>query len=43
MNSRKTAILAVLIAISVGTNYAMISLYNVKFMDFIVFVGGFVF
>jgi hypothetical protein len=43
MDSRKTAILAVLIAISVGTNYAMISLYNVKFMDFIVFIGGFVF
>jgi LytS/YehU family sensor histidine kinase len=43
MDSRKTAILIMLIAISVGTNYAMISIYNVKFMDFIVFVGGFCF
>jgi LytS/YehU family sensor histidine kinase len=43
MNSKKVAILAMLIAISVSTNYAMISFYNVKFMDFIVFVGGFCF
>jgi LytS/YehU family sensor histidine kinase len=43
MDSRKIAILVMLVAISVSTNYAMISLYNVKFMDFIVFVGGFCF
>jgi LytS/YehU family sensor histidine kinase len=43
MDSKKTAILVMLVGISVGTNYAMISLYNVKFMDFIVFVGGFCF
>ena len=43
MNSKKVAILAMLVAISVSTNYAMISFYNVKFMDFIVFVGGFCF
>jgi uncharacterized membrane protein len=43
MNPRKIAILALLIAVSVGTNYAMISFYNIKFMDFIVFIGGFCF
>jgi uncharacterized membrane protein len=43
MNPRKIAILALLVAVSVGTNYAMISFYNVKFMDFIVFIGGFCF
>jgi len=43
MKSKKVAILAMLVAISVSTNYAMISFYNVKFMDFIVFVGGFCF
>ncbi|MEM3673597.1 MAG: hypothetical protein QW468_05195 [Candidatus Bathyarchaeia archaeon] len=37
------AVIAVLTALSIGTNYAMISLYNVKLMDFIVFVGGFCF
>jgi LytS/YehU family sensor histidine kinase len=43
MDSKKIAVLIMLVAICVGTNYAMISLYNVKFMDFIVFVGGFCF
>jgi hypothetical protein len=43
MNSRKLAIITVLIALSIGTNYSMISFYNVKFMDLIVFVGGFCF
>lgn len=43
MNSMKLALIAVLAALSIGTNYAMISFYNVKFMDFIVFVAGFCF
>jgi len=43
MSSRQLAIIVILIALSISTNYAMISLYNVKFMDFIVFVGGFCF
>lgn len=43
MNPRKIAVLALLIAVSVSTNYAMISFYNVKFMDLIVFIGGFCF
>jgi len=43
MKSTKVAIMAVLAALSIGSNYAMMSLYNVKFMDLIVFVAGFCF
>jgi len=43
MNTRKLAVIVTLAALSIGTNYAMISLYNVKLMDLIVFVGGFCF
>lgn len=43
MNPRKIAIIAVLAALSIGTNYALLPFFNVKFMDFIVFVGGFCF
>jgi LytS/YehU family sensor histidine kinase len=43
MNSKQVAIIIILSAISVGTNYAMISIFNVKLMDFVVFVGGFCF
>jgi hypothetical protein len=43
MNSRKIALIAVLAALSIGTNYALLPFFNVKFMDFIVFVGGFCF
>jgi hypothetical protein len=41
MNTRKIALIAVLIALAVGTNYMLMPFYNVKFMDFIVFMGGF--
>ena len=43
MNSRKIAIIATLSALSTATNYAMVSLYNVKFMDLFAFVSGFCF
>jgi uncharacterized membrane protein len=43
MNSRKIAVVASLAALSVGTNYAMVSFPNVKLMDFIVFIAGFCF
>lgn len=43
MEPQKVAMIAVLAALSIGTNYAMIFLFNVKLMDFIVFVGGFCF
>ena len=41
--SREVAVVAVLVALAIGTNYAMMSIYNVKFMDLITFVGGFCF
>lgn len=43
MNSQKLAIITLLAALSIGTNYAMISLFNVKLMDLIVFISGFCF
>ena len=43
MNSRKIAIITVLAALSIATDYALLPFFNVKFMDFIVFVGGFCF
>ncbi len=43
MNSTRIAIITILVALSIGTNYAMISLFNVKLMDLIVFIGGFCF
>lgn len=43
MNSRSVALIAVLTALSIGTNYAMMPFYNIKLMDIIVFVGGFCF
>ena len=41
MNTRKIALFAMLVGLAVGTNYALMPLWNVKFMDFIVFIGGF--
>ena len=43
MNTIKIAIIVTFCALSIGTNYAMYGLLNVKLMDFIVFVGGFCF
>jgi hypothetical protein len=43
VNSAKIALIAIFCALSVGTNYALIGFPNVKPMDFIVFVGGFLF
>lgn len=43
MNSRKIALVVALAALSISTNYAMISLPNIKLMDLVVFVGGFCF
>ena len=43
MKPIKLATLTILVALSISTNYIMISLYNVKLMDLIVFVGGFCF
>lgn len=43
MNSSKIAVIVVLSALSIGTNYALVGVSNVKLMDFIVFFGGFCF
>ncbi len=43
MNTRKIAIIVILTALCISSNYALLPFFNVKFMDFIVFVGGFCF
>jgi len=43
MQTLKIAVVACLVALSIATNYALIGVWNVKLMDFIVFVGGFCF
>lgn len=43
MQTLKIAIVTGLAALSIGTNYALMGAWNVKLMDFIVFVGGFCF
>jgi hypothetical protein len=43
MQTLRIAIVACLVALSIATNYALIGVWNVKLMDFIVFVGGFCF
>jgi hypothetical protein len=41
--SRKISLMAVLTASAIASNYLLIGLLNVKFMDLIVFTGGFLF
>lgn len=41
MNSKTIAATAMLTALSIGTNYAMLFIHNVKLMDLIVFVSGY--
>lgn len=41
MNSKTLTIIIVLTALAVSTNYALVSVPNVKIMDLICFVGGF--
>jgi len=43
MQTIKIAVITCLVALSIGTNYALIGVWNVKLMDFIVFIGGFCF
>jgi uncharacterized membrane protein len=43
MNTIKVSIIATLVSLCVATNYALVSVPNLKAMDFIVFVGGFCF
>jgi hypothetical protein len=41
--TRKVSMLAIFTATALSTNYLMIGLVNVKFMDMIVFLGGYLF
>jgi len=43
MNVHRISLIAMLVSLSVATNYALIGVPNVKIMDFIVFIGGFCF
>lgn len=43
ITTTKLAVITSLTALSITTNYALIGVYNVKLMDFIVFIGGFCF
>jgi uncharacterized membrane protein len=43
MKTTKLAVIISLTALSIATNYALIGVYNVKLMDFIVFISGFCF
>jgi hypothetical protein len=43
MNTVKIAIIAVFCALSIGTDYALVGVPQVKLMDLIVFLGGFLF
>lgn len=43
MRTSKVTIITTLVALCVGTNYALVGVPNVKVMDLIVFIGGFCF
>jgi succinate dehydrogenase/fumarate reductase cytochrome b subunit len=43
ISTLKIATISIFCALSIGTNYALVSVVNVKPMDFIVFLGGFLF
>jgi hypothetical protein len=43
MNTIKIAVVAIFCALSIGTDYALVGVPQVKLMDLIVFLGGFLF
>lgn len=43
LESRKVCIIAIIAALCIGSNYALVSIPNFKVMDFFVFISGFVF
>jgi uncharacterized membrane protein len=43
MNTVQIATVVVLVALAIGTNYALVGVYNVKLMDLITFTSGFLF
>jgi len=42
-NSRKVSLIAVTVAVSLGSNYILIGFANLKIMDLLVFISGFMF
>lgn len=42
-NSRKICIITIIAALCVGSNYALVGVPNVKIMDLLVFISGFIF
>lgn len=43
LSSRKVCLIAVITALCIGSNYALIGIPNLKVMDFFVFITGFIF
>ncbi|MGB9671593.1 MAG: hypothetical protein ACPL1Z_00025 [Candidatus Bathyarchaeales archaeon] len=43
LESRRICLIAIMVALCIGSNYALVSVPNFKAMDFFVFLGGFVF
>lgn len=43
LNSRRICLIAIIVALCLGSNYALVSIPNLKVMDFFVFITGFLF
>ena len=43
LRALKTATIVLLVALAIATNYVMVGFFNIKLMDFLVFIGGFLF
>jgi len=43
LESKKICVIAITVALCIGSNYALVSIPNFKVMDFFVFISGFVF
>lgn len=43
MQARKVSIITIMVALCIGTNYALLGIPNVKIMDLLVFICGFMF
>lgn len=43
LESKKICVIAIIVALCIGSNYALVSIPNFKAMDFFVFISGFIF
>jgi len=43
LRSKKVCVIAVTVALCIGSNYALINVPNFKLMDFFVFISGVIF